>query len=340
VISVSDEAALREYVVAKGLVPAGTPFDVEYLRGGVSCEVVRVRSAATEFVLKQALPRLRVKDAWFSDVRRIFTEKDGLAVYQRIVPGAVPALRFFDGENFLLAMEAAPATAETWKERLMRGTIEHAVAVEVARTLATVHEATAHDPAVRQRFREVELFIQIRIDPYWRTLAERHPDLAPVIRAEIDRNLATKLALVHGDYSPKNILVAPGRLLVLDLECAHFGDPGYDIAFVVNHLLLKAVKHKRWAPAYLRLARALARTYFGAVRFTDAASLERNAVTTLALLFLARVDGKSPAEYLVEDADKDLVRGASRDVLAARPVSFDDVADLVGARVERARERG
>jgi aminoglycoside phosphotransferase (APT) family kinase protein len=338
VISVSDEAALREYVVAKGLVPARTPFDVRYLRGGVSCEVVRVRSAATEFVVKQALPRLRVKDAWFCDVRRIFTEKEAMAAYQRIVPGAVPALRFFDGENFLLAMEAAPASAETWKDRLMRGTIEDAVAVEVARTLAAVHEATARDPEVRERFREVELFIQLRIDPYWRTIAERHPDLAPAIRAEIERNLATKLALVHGDYSPKNILVAPGRLFVLDFECAHFGDPGYDIAFVVNHLLLKAVKNKGWAPAYLRLARTLARTYFGAIRFTDAASLERHAVTALALLLLARVDGKSPAEYLVDDADKDLVRGASRDLLRERPGSFDAVADLVGARVERARE--
>jgi tRNA A-37 threonylcarbamoyl transferase component Bud32 len=338
VISVSDEPALRKYLVAQGLVGSHEPFDIHYLRGGVSCEVVRVKTPTTEFVLKQALPKLRVKEDWFSDVRRIITEKDCLSVYQRLVPRSVPELRFFDADNFLFAMEAAPESAEMWKKQLLRGTIDFAIGEQVARALATVQNATAKDPAVRERFREVELFIQLRIDPYWRTIESRHPDLAAAIRSEIDRNLSTKLALVHGDYSPKNMLVDGDRLYILDFECAHFGDPGYDIAFVTNHLLLKAVKNKASAPAYLALMREMARTYFSLVEFADPGPLERNAVRTLALLFLARVDGKSPAEYIETPEDKTLIRNVSYAMVIDNVGSYQQVADLLSASLARIQE--
>lgn len=329
-ISVSDEKVLRRYLLDKGLVSAdGEPCEIHYLSGGVSCEAVRVKTGEREFVIKQALPKLRVKEDWFSDIRRIFTEKDCLAVYHRLVPESTPELYFCDEENYLFGMEAAPEQAEMWKKQLLRGTINFRSGANVARALATVHNATNKDAAVRERFKEVELFVQLRIDPYWNKIAERHPQLAKQIHAEIERNLSTKLALVHGDYSPKNILVTAERLYILDFECAHFGDPAYDLGFVTNHLLLKAVKHKAWAPAYLNLMMAMVDEYFSMIDFVGRSTLEANTVRTLALLFLARVDGKSPVEYITDEDDKNLIRKVSYAMVRDNLTTYEDVVNLM-----------
>jgi 5-methylthioribose kinase len=290
---------------------------------------VRVKTRAREFVIKQALPKLRVKEDWFSDIRRIFTEKDCLSVYYRLVPKSTPELFFCDEENYLFGMEAAPEQAEMWKKQLLRGTVDFRFGGNVASALATVHNATNKDAEVRERFKEVELFIQLRIDPYWNKIAERHPQLAKEINAEIERNLSTKLALVHGDYSPKNILVTPERLYILDFECAHFGDPAYDVGFVTNHLMLKAVKNKAWAQAYLNLMQAMVEEYFGMIDFIGRGTLEANTVRTLAFLFLARVDGKSPAEYITEDDDKNLIRKVSYAMVRDNLKTYEDVVSLM-----------
>ena len=151
-ISVSDEKVMRQYLFDKGHVSAGEDYTVEYLRGGVSCETVRVKTPAREFVIKQALPKLRVKEDWFSDIRRIFTEKDCLSVYYRLAPQSTPELYFCDEENFLFGMEAAPKHAEMWKQQLLRGTIDFRSGRNVANALATVHNATNKDAAVKERF--------------------------------------------------------------------------------------------------------------------------------------------------------------------------------------------
>ena len=328
-ISVSDEKVMRQYLLDKGFVSAGEECSIQYLPGGVSCETVRVKTGAREFVIKQALPKLRVKEDWFSDIRRIFTEKDCLSVYYRLVPKSTPELFFCDDENYLFGMEAAPEQAEMWKKQLLRGTVDFRVGGNVASALATVHNATNKDAVVRERFKEVELFIQLRIDPYWNKIAERHPQLAKEINTEIERNLSTKLALVHGDYSPKNILVTPERLYILDFECAHFGDPAYDVGFITNHLMLKAVKNKAWAQAYLNLMQAMVEEYFSIIDFIGRGTLEANTVRTLAFLFLARVDGKSPAEYITEDNDKDFIRKVSYAMVRDNLKTYEEVVSLM-----------
>lgn len=332
-ISVSDEVALRQYLVARGVASPGEAIEIRHLSGGVSCEVARVTTPRTELVIKQALPKLRVKEDWFSDLRRIITEKDCLAVYQRVVPRSVPELRFADEENFLFAMEAAPPEAEMWKKQLLDGKVDFGVGETVAAVLATIHNATSRNSGVRARFLDVELFVQLRIEPYWRKVAERHPDLAADIAAEIDRNLSTKLALVHGDYSPKNILVSRDRIYLIDFECAHFGDPAFDIAFVTNHLMLKAVKNKPWAKAYLDLMVEMAHRYFAAVDFTEAKTLEEHAVRSLAFLLLARIDGKSPAEYITDDLDKHLVRKVSYRMVRERLRTYHEVREALSSAI-------
>ena len=114
----------------------------------------------------------------------------------------------------------------------------------LASALAKVHNAAAADKAAWEAFANQKIFIELRIDPYLRTTALRHPFLKPLIDREVERLLENRQTLVHGDYSPKNVLVADERLFILDFEVAHIGDPSFDLAFLTNHFLLKAIKNK------------------------------------------------------------------------------------------------
>lgn len=314
-INAADENVFREYLKSKRLILDVSNTSIRQLGGGISCETILVQSPERSFVVKQALAKLRVKEDWFSDVTRVITEKDCLAFYNKIVPEYTPKLLFYDEENYLYGMEAAPESSKMWKDYLMQGNIDFEVAREIALALAKVHNASAIDQDVRQKFESQKFFIELRIDPYLQTIAERHPALAQKISHEIKRLLANKLTLVHGDFSPKNILVDASKTFILDFEVAHVGDPSFDLGFLTNHFLLKAIKNKQWSLNYLKLAAHTADTYLSAINFMDTRVLEYNTVKTLALLFLARVDGKSPAEYITDEKDKAVIRKISYGIL-------------------------
>jgi len=323
-----DESALRQYFCEKGLLRDPDQAKVQLLSGGVSCEVLRVDSPEGSFVVKKALPKLRVKEDWFSDVSRITNEKDCLAFYNRQVPESSPRLLFYDAENYLFGMEAVPAAARMWKGQLLEGTVDFVVGRKVAATLAEVHNSAARDAEVRRRFADKKFFIELRIDPYLRTTATRHPELAAQISAECERLTASAQTLVHGDYSPKNILVQGEKVYILDYEVAHLGDASFDLGFLTNHFLLKAIKNKQWGLDYLNLMLDSIDTYFAAIDFTDKRELERSTVRTLAMLFLARVDGKSPAEYITDEADKALIRKISYAMLKEGLTTYREVVEL------------
>jgi 5-methylthioribose kinase len=336
-IDISKEDVFRHYLLNRGLVPAGEEPRVTGLKGGISCEVLLVETSQDAFVVKQALPKLRVREDWFSDMTRLGIEQACLRYWEKVVPGLVPRFRFYDGENYLYGMEAAPAGAPMWKSLLMKGSIDFAIGRQVATALARIHDAAAADQDVRRTFASQKVFVELRIDPYLRTIADCHPVLKPLIDREIDRLLNNRLTLVHGDYSPKNVLVAGERLYILDFEVAHIGDPSFDLGFLSNHFLLKAVKNSDWAPGYLALLVSSMRDYLEAIHFTDRRRLEADTVRTLALLFLARVDGKSPAEYITEEEDKALIRALAYRILNDGLTSFEQVAMLAWHTLRAAR---
>jgi len=328
-INAADEQIFRTYLQEKNLLSDPQTALIRPLGGGVSCEAIMVRGETKAFVVKQALAKLRVKEDWFSDVTRIITEKDCLAFYNKIVPEHTPELLFYDEENYLYGMEAAPESARMWKDELLGGKIDFAVAEKVACALAKVHNASARDQAVQQRFASQTFFIELRVDPYLTATAKRHPALAKRIEQESARLLDNKLVLVHGDYSPKNILVDGQKIFILDFEVAHIGDPSFDLAFLTNHFILKAVKHKQWSPSFCNLATYAANVYLGKVNFMERQVLEKNSVRTLALLFLARVDGKSLAEYITQEADKRLIRKISYGILDKDLSTYRELAGYV-----------
>jgi 5-methylthioribose kinase len=212
-----------------------------------------------------------------------------------------------------------------WKDQLLAGTVSPETARRVGALLADVHRASAEDPAAPAAFGAVELLEQGRIEPYHRTAAARHPDLAAAIGAEILRLEHTRLALVLGDVSPKNIFVYPDRVMFFDVEIAHWGDPAFDVAFCLTHLIVKAIVLPHVGTQLLGAAAELWQTYArGVPAWPDH---ERHVLAELGCLLLARIDGKSPLEYVDGDATRDTVRGLAARLLLDPPASL---ADLLG----------
>jgi hypothetical protein len=116
----------------------------------------------------------------------------------------------------------------------------------------------------------------------------------------------------------------------LDAETASYGDPAFDAGFCLNHLLLKCVWHPEFAPAYLQSFGALKAAYLGGADWEDRSELDRRTARILSALLLARIDGKSPVEYIKRDADKNFVRKMAEDFLLREEFNLDGIAQAWG----------
>jgi aminoglycoside phosphotransferase (APT) family kinase protein len=283
------------------------------LGGGVSSEIWRVELAKGPVCIKRALPRLRVAQVWEAPVERNRYEFEWLRLADQAVPGAAPKV-FVEGDG-AFAMQCLELPV--WKETLRQGQADPRFAAAVGRTLAAIHSSTQGKPEVARLFPTDEIFYAIRLEPYLVATAARHRDLEKQLRFLLKRTAETKTCLVHGDVSPKNILVGPGGPVFLDAECAWYGDPAFDIAFCLNHLLLKCLWVPRHRAAYLACFDAFVDAY-------NPRDSEARAASLLPALLLARVDGKSPVEYL-NPAQQDRVRRTARPLVAAPPQTLKDV---------------
>jgi len=316
-------ALRRARLVLPGETPTITP-----LAGGVSSDIVRIDVGARSFCVKRALPKLKVAAEWQAPVRRNHSEAEWIRVAGEIVPDAAPRLLAEDVEAGLFAMEwLAPEAYPIWKTELADGAIEPATAAEVGRRIARIHAATAGRPDIAARFANDGIFWPIRLEPYLLATAARHPDLAAVLRSLAETTAGTKRALVHGDVSPKNILIGAHGPVFLDAECAWYGDPAFDLAFCLNHLLLKCAWRPQWRDRYLACFRALAESYLANVEWEPADAFEARCARLLPGLFLARIDGKSPVEYLTREPDRERVRSCAKPLLRAPPANLAAVAE-------------
>lgn len=319
-------------LAALNLAPRGAP---EPLSGGVSCDVFRVETAAGPVCVKRALPRLRVAADWKAPVERSHSEVRWLQTASEIPGVLAPRVIAEHEPGHLFVMSwFEPADHPVWKAELAAGRVSRTLAAQVGAALAAIHSAAARRPQLAADFRTDELFHALRLEPYLLHAARAHPDLAPQLEALSRETLARNVTLVHGDVSPKNILAGPHGPVFLDAECAWWGDPAFDVAFCLNHLLLKCIWRPPHATAYLEAFDALRRAYLDAVDWEPPAALDGRAARLLAGLLLARVDGKSPVEYLREETDRAFVRAAARAFIANTP---PDLAALAAAWAERTR---
>nr|WP_243451851.1 aminoglycoside phosphotransferase family protein [Sphingosinicella soli] len=318
---------------ASGLVAPGETPEMTALSGGVSCDVWRVDTAKGSFAVKRALPKLRVEADWFAPVERAESEVRWLRRVGALAPDIVPAILAEVPEAHLFAMGfLEPAQHPVWKDEMIAGRVDPAFAAKVGAALVGIHAATANDPAIARDFDTGALFHALRVEPFLLYVAQHHADVAQRLQTLADDLEARHVALVHGDVSPKNILVGPGGPVFLDAECAVYGDPAFDLAFCTTHLLLKAVWLKPNAARLTASAAAMAAAYRAGIDWEDADAFMQRAGALTAALLLARVDGKSPAPYLTDDADRIEIRSRAKALLAGPDAeSGTDLEQIIAA---------
>jgi 5-methylthioribose kinase len=308
-----------EYLRGRPEYAGASRIDCQELGGGVSNTVLMVETDQERFVVKQALPQLRVKDEWLADRGRILRERDSLVDAAKLLPrGWVPEVLWSDDPNYLFAMRAAEEPSEFWKSRLLAGRLEPDWARRAGVALGLTIRGSWRSPLFAEKYGDATAFDQLRTDPYYRTIVRRNPDVAEYVEEWLAVTVGRRLALTHGDWSPKNMMVTPSGMVFIDYECAHFGDPCFDSAFVINHLLLKGFYRPELAEEYLELARVSFNWTLSVLPAEALADFEAATARHLGLLLLARVDGKSPAEYLTSEDVRERVRRAAKVLICER----------------------
>ena len=300
-----------------GIVSAHTQLVWLPLPGGVSSEIFRLDLPTGTICVKRALPKLKVAADWRVPVERNRSEVEWMRVAAEIAPAAVPKILGEDLATDCFAMAYLPPDAyPVWKDQLRAGVTEPTTAAAIGETLGRIHAATADRAEVAARFKTDELFHALRLEPYLEATARKHSDLASRLARLVETTRTTKRVLVHGDFSPKNLLIGPAGPVILDAECAWYGDPAFDLAFVLNHLLLKGAWQPQWRRRYVDAFGTLTAAYLSRVAWEPAEACDARAAALLPGLMLARIDGKSPVEYLTDEARKDAVRGFARTLIA------------------------
>ncbi|MFK7858268.1 MAG: phosphotransferase family protein [Granulosicoccus sp.] len=286
---------------ALGLIQSPDPVIVA-LTGGVSSLIVRIDEGDRSFCAKSALNQLKVEADWLVPVHRNQSEVAWMRIAEGLVPGAVPNILGDDPKQNVFAMQwLDPDQYPVWKQQLMDGLLSVSFACDVGRVLGKIHSGTARDSAMAVQFSNDSDFDALRLDPYLRATAAVHPGSAERLVSLCDVIQQNRRVLIHGDVSPKNILQGPEGPVFLDAECATYGDPAFDLAFCLNHLILKAVHLPEFVDALSDCFYALVDSYLAHVHWETVADVEARTSALLPALALARVDGKSPVEYLRDD---------------------------------------
>jgi aminoglycoside phosphotransferase (APT) family kinase protein len=322
----SADSSLDEFLWESGLATHGEHGEWVALTGGVSSDIWRVSASGKTICVKRALGKLKVSADWFASPERNAYEWAWLNFAARHLPLNVPAPLAHDPAAGVLAMSFLPSEHyPVWKSKLLSGNVDVAFAREVGRVIGRLHAISAKDRSLIGQLGDTRSFEAIRLDPYLLATGARHPPLEQGMRALVDRTKSIRIAAVHGDVSPKNILVGPAGPVLLDAEASWYGDPAFDLAFCLNHLLLKCIARPTSRSAYLQSFAALSLAYCEEIDWEPRAEVEHRAASLLPALLLARVDGKSPVEYLTDESERERVRRVAIDLIQTPSV---DLADL------------
>ena len=315
--------SLRGYLAERGLVKDPSQLAVRELGGGVSNVVLLVEGPHGQWVAKQSLEKLRVEDDWRSSRDRIFREAAAIELLRPVLGATLPRLVHINRKKYLYIMTAAPNGSTVWKQLLLDGEISLEIARQAGNLLAKIITASQANEIFKETFSDRTVFDELRVDPYYRTTAMRDADARKAIQRLIDDSWAIRTSLVHGDYSPKNMLVRGDNIFLIDFEVVHWGDPAFDAAFLLNHLMLKAFHRPGCTDRYFEAAREFWKALAGCAGEAAGPRFEIMTVRHLGGLMLARIDGKSPVEYIQDDNTKTRIRRAARKILLDTPDSLE-----------------
>ena len=299
------------------------------LTGGVSSDIWRIDFADHSICAKRALSQLKVAAHWEAPLSRNAYEYAWYQVVGPLFGQHVPTMLGRDEDSGLFFMSyLEPEKHPVWKSLLLKGHIEPKFAQSVGACLGRMHRHSAAQPELAEKFKSDVEFFSLRLEPYLLATAQQHPTLASQLQSICEQTAQTRLALVHGDISPKNILCGPNGPVFLDAECAWYGDPAFDLAFCLNHLLLKAVWMPQHASVLAQSYQQMVSAYMPAVNWENASVFEKRTAHLLPALLLARVDGKSPVEYLTAPAQRAVVRRAAMQGLQSSPLDLNQFLEI------------
>lgn len=279
------------------------------LTGGVSSSVWRIDGPRGSVCVKQSLSQLKVARQWLAPKKRTLYEYRWLQYARHCLPDFVPEILDYDSVTQTLVLEYLPSNTYTlWKPELLAGRSIAYVSESLGQNLGRLHRVAAADPRIAEDFDSVDLFEALRLAPYFRALEEPYPDLKDSLCALIHSLEKHRRTLVHGDVSPKNIFAAPKGAVLLDAECATLGDPAFDVAMLLSHLFLKCAYRPKQVSVYCDEAKTFWQRYVSEVDWEPQAAIERRVCALIPAFMLARLDGKSPVEYLSDAAKSTIVR--------------------------------
>jgi 5-methylthioribose kinase len=300
-------------------------------------------------VIKQARPKLQTARPWYANVERAWREAAVLGICYELIEQAkakglalrasTPRVLFEDRERYLFAITAAPCPHVTWKTQLLAGQTDLRIAGECGRLLGALHAESWLDERIRAEIGDCTLFEQLRVDPYYRALAEI-PDARRAMESLIKSLQAHPRSLVHADFSPKNLLVFEGGLMLVDFETGHYGDPAFDLGFFLSHVVLKAFHLAPQHAPILALASEFRIVYdqvmAARVPRDERMALWSRGMENLVACTWARVDGKSPVEYLSE-AVRERVRSFCRSIIDSPPADWPAMVCLCESELSKGR---
>jgi len=297
---------------------------VRRLTGGVASDIGVVTLTHRILCVKFALAKLSVAEDWFAPVHRSRAEYAWLCAASQVVPAAVPALYGWSERENGFAMEFIHGDdVYLWKQALLEGAPAQGEAAAVGDALGRIHAASTKPGFDASRFDNSADFEALRLEPYLRFTASRHPELAEPLNGMADALYASSTVLVHGDVSPKNILLRGAQPVILDAECATMGDPAFDVSFCLNHLLLKTIQLPLMRDRLRHAVHQFRAAYAPHIAWESVPAVEQRVARLLPALMLARVDGKSPVEYLSAPA-RDRVRDFATAMIRNPATNLDD----------------
>ena len=317
------EREVATYLEERGVVESDAA--VTKLSGGVSANVWLVVDRTRRLVVKQPLLRLNVSELWECTPQRARIEIDALRYVGALTPNSVPKIVNEDHQRCLFVMTAASEKHCVWREELLAGAIDPDIGAEIGTILATWHSRTADDRYIRIRFGDLTVFTALRLEPFHRTVARRCPDLLETIQSRVDELELDRRCLVHGDFSPKNILIGREESWILDMEVAHFGNPVFDVASLLHHLVLKSIH----VPSRKNKLRQCGDHFLDAYRceFGVPASIDESGLSAhVGCLVLARIHGLSPIPYLDVEGRR-TAEALGRRLLLEAPRPIDAIWD-------------
>ena len=324
-----DKKTIPTYLQRKKLLSADGPLQISQLGDGQKNLIYYVASSTQEWILKQALSRVQIKERWWVDRKRIFSEKSCIEILgQLLPPDVIPEAILEDRTDFILVTTAPPRDAVLWEEELQRGRIDLQIAAQCGELLATVHNETANSRDLKSLFKETKPFTQLRIDPFYGKIVQAFPDLRKIIDAQARLLLKDRRTLVLGDLRPRNVWVNNGQVYLTDFATAHFGNPSFDLAFYATDLCLKAMHNNIQKAAYLEAINVFWNGYFGTAAYARARETEKMAVRDLGCLLLSATDGRQPITYFSEPIH-DLSRRIAQSLIFTELEKIEDITEFI-----------